>query len=97
MPTLLVVGTSQFQIVFIAAFVTLLHAVTTQTVDIVLAVILIAGGVVGAQYGQRIGRRLRAEQLRGLLALLILAMAVKLCADLVVAPNELYSIDVRRP
>jgi uncharacterized protein len=97
MPTLLVVGTSQFQIVFVAAFVTLLHAVTTQTVDIVLAVILIIGGVVGAQYGQRLGRRLRAEQLRGLLALLILAMAVKLCADLVVEPKELYSIDVRRP
>lgn len=97
MPTMLVVGTSQFQIVFIAAFVTILHAVTTQTVDIVLAILLVIGGVVGAGYGQRIGRRLRAEQLRGLLALLILAMAVKLCADLVIEPKELYSIDVKRP
>ena len=92
MPTKVVVGTSLFQIVFVTAFTTMLHAVTNQTVDMMLAVLLLLGGVVGAQVGTRLGTRLRAEQLRILLALLVLAVCGKLAADLLLQPSELYSI-----
>lgn len=96
MPTLTVVGTSQFQIVFVTAVTTLLLAVTTHTVDVVLAILLIIGGVFGAQVGIRAGQLLRGEYLRGLLALLVLAMAVKLAYDLVAVPLDLFSIAVGR-
>ena len=92
MPTKVVVGTSLFQIVFVTAFTTMLHAVTNQTVDMMLAVLLLLGGVVGAQVGTRLGTRLRAEQLRILLALLVLAVCGKLAADLLIRPSELYNI-----
>jgi hypothetical protein len=92
MPTKVVVGTSLFQIIFVTAFTTVMHAVTSQTVDMVLAVLLILGGVVGAQVGARIGVMLRAEQLRVLLALLVLGVAVRIAADLVLPPDELYSL-----
>ncbi len=92
MPTRVVVGTSLFQIVFVTAFTTIMHAVTSQTVDMVLALLLILGGVIGAQVGTRIGVMLRAEQLRILLALLVLAVAVKIALDLVLTPAELYSL-----
>ncbi len=92
MPTKVVVGTSLFQIIFVAAFTTILHSVTSQTVDMVLALLLILGGVVGAQIGARIGVMLRAEQLRILLALLVLAVAVKIALDLVLTPSEFYSL-----
>jgi uncharacterized membrane protein YfcA len=69
-----------------------MHAVTSQTVDLVLALLLIVGGVVGAQVGARIGVMLRAEQLRILLALLVLAVAAKIALDLVLTPGELYSL-----
>ena len=92
MPTKVVVGTSLFQIIFVTAFTTLLHATTNYTVDMALAVLLLVGGVVGAQIGTRIGTRLKAEQLRILLAALVLAVCGKLAFDLLVMPNELYSI-----
>lgn len=92
MPTKVVVGTSLFQIIFVTAFTTLMHAVTSQTVDILLAFLLIVGGVIGAQIGTSIGVRLKAEQLRILLALLVLAVSVKIALDLLLRPSELYSV-----
>ena len=95
MPTKVVVGTSLFQITFVTAFTTLMHAVSYNTVDVMLAVLLIVGGVVGAQIGTSLGARLRAEQLRILLALLVLAVCGKLALDLFLPPEDLYSIVVR--
>ncbi|MAU52787.1 MAG: permease [Roseovarius sp.] len=92
MPTKVVVGTSLFQIIFVTAFTTLLHATTNYTVDIALAVLLLFGGVVGAQVGAMIGARLRGEQLRVLLALMVLAVCAKLTLDLLLTPSELYSV-----
>lgn len=94
MPTKVVIGTSLFQIIFTAGFTTLLHAVTSRSVDIVLAFFLIIGGVVGAQVGAALGLRLRAEQLRILLALLVLAVAAKIALDLVLRPAELFQITI---
>ena len=92
MPTKVVVGTSLFQIIFVTAFTTLLHATTNYTVDMVLAVLLLVGGVIGAQIGTSIGSRMKAEQLRILLAILVLAVCGKLALDLLLTPTELYSI-----
>jgi hypothetical protein len=92
MPTKVVIGTSLFQIIFVAGFTTLLHAATNQSVDMMLALFLIIGGVLGAQIGTRIGVRLRAEQLRVLLALLVLGVGVKLALDLLIRPDELFSV-----
>ncbi|MFP4327658.1 MAG: sulfite exporter TauE/SafE family protein [Paracoccaceae bacterium] len=92
MPTKVVVGTSLFQIIFVTAFTTLLHATTNYTVDMVLAVLLLVGGVIGAQIGAQIGTRLKAEQLRILLAIMVLAVCGKLAFDLLVQPSELFSI-----
>jgi uncharacterized protein len=92
MPTKVVVGTSLFQIIFVTAFTTVMHAVTSQTVDMLLALILIFGGVIGAQVGTRVGVRLRAEQLRILLSLLVLAVALRIGVDLLLRPSELYSV-----
>lgn len=94
MPTAMVAGTSLFQIIFVSANVTFLQAVSHQTVDIVLAAILLIGAVVGAQYGTRFGARLPAAQLRGLLALMVLAVCGKLLFDLVVRPADLFSISI---
>ena len=96
MPTLTVVGTSQFQIVFVTAATTLLLAATTHTVDVVLAILLIIGGVIGAQIGTRAGQLMRGEYLRGLLALMVLAMALRLAYDLFVTPTDLLSISAGR-
>ena len=92
MPTIVVVGTSLFQIIFVTANVTFLQSVTTQTVDVVLALLLLAGAVVGAQFGSRAGQLLRGEQLRGLLALIVLAVVAKLVFDLVATPEDLFSL-----
>ncbi|SPH24582.1 hypothetical protein DEA8626_03634 [Defluviimonas aquaemixtae] len=92
MPTKVVIGTSLFQIIFVTAFTTLLHATTNFTVDMPLAVLLLVGGVVGAQVGAQIGTKLKAEQLRILLAMLVLAVCAKLGLDLLLRPSELYSI-----
>ncbi len=92
MPTKVVVGTSLFQIIFVTSFTTMLHATTNFTVDIVLAVLLLVGGVVGAQIGTQIGVRMKAEQLRILLALMVLVVCGKLALDLLLQPGELYSL-----
>jgi len=92
MPTKVVVGTSLFQIIFVTAFTTMLHATTNYTVDVALAVLLLIGGVIGAQFGTTIGLRLRAEQLRILLAILVLVVCGKLALDLLLQPTELYSL-----
>lgn len=92
MPTKVVVGTSLFQIIFVTAFTTMLHATTNFTVDIVLAVLLLVGGVVGAQIGTRIGVKMKAEQLRILLAIMVLAVCGKLALDLLLQPAEIYSL-----
>jgi uncharacterized membrane protein YfcA len=92
MPTKVVIGTSLFQIIFVTGFTTLAHAVTNQTVDVALAVVLLLGGVIGAQFGTSIGARMKAEQLRILLALLVLAVCGKLALDLLLPPAELYEI-----
>jgi uncharacterized membrane protein YfcA len=91
-PTKVVIGTSLFQIIFVTAFTTVMHAVTSQTVDMMLALILIFGGVIGAQIGARVGLRLKAEQLRILLSLLVLSVALRIAADLLIRPDELYSV-----
>ncbi len=90
MSTTVVVGTSLFQIMFVTAATTLMHAIANHTVDALLAVILLVGGVVGTQIGVRVAPRLRAEQLRVLLALLVVAVCIKLGYDLVATPDELF-------
>ena len=97
MPTKVVIGTSLFQIIFITAFTTVLHATTSFSVDMALALLLIIGGVIGAQIGAQVGLRLKAEQLRILLALLVLSVAVKIALDLLLQPAELYSLTPIRP
>ena len=94
MPTKVVIGTSLFQIIFVATFTTLSHAITNETVDVVLALFLLIGGVIGAQFGTRIGLKMKAEQLRVLLAVLVLAVCIKLGLDLLIKPTEIYSIAV---
>ncbi|MEX3006873.1 sulfite exporter TauE/SafE family protein [Hoeflea sp. TYP-13] len=91
-PTNVVIGTSLFQIIFVTAFTTIVQATTNQSVDVFLAGLLMIAGVVGAQYGVRVGQKLRGEQLRALLALLVLAVGVRLALDLVLTPDELYSV-----
>ena len=90
MPTKVVVGTSLFQIIFVTTFTTMLHATTNHTVDIALALLLLIGGVIGAQIGTRIGVKLKAEQLRILLAIMVLAVCAKLSFDLLLTPSELF-------
>lgn len=94
-PTRVVIGTSQFQVVFITAFATLLQATTNYSVDLLLAAPLMIAGVFGAQYGVRASQRLKAEQLRALLAILVLAVAIRLAFGLVIVPDELYELDDR--
>lgn len=94
MPTAVVVGTSLFQIIFVTANVTILQSVQTQTVDFVLAGLLLFGAVIGAQFGTRAGAKLRGEQLRGLLALMVLAVCIKLGFDLAFHPTSLYSVEL---
>jgi len=95
MPTGVVIGTSLFQVIFVQAYVTYLQAIQNHTVDLLLALILTLGGVVGAQYGGRWGARLPAEQLRLLMALVVLTVAGGLLYQLVATPRELYAIIVR--
>ena len=92
MPTSVVVGTSLFQIIFVTANVTFLQSWQNQTVDIMLALLLLPGGVIGAQFGTRAGSRLRGEQLRGLLALIVVAVCLKMAYDLFATPDDLYVI-----
>ena len=92
MPTLVVVGTSLFQIIFVSANVTFLQAAQNQTVDLVLALILLVGGVIGAEMGGRVSTRLMGEQLRALLGLLVLLVGLKMFIDLTLPPADLYHV-----
>ena len=92
MPTKVVIGTSLFQIIFVTAFTTIMHATQNYTVDAMLAILLILGGVVGAQIGVRLGVKLKAEQLRILLSVIVLGVCFKLAFDLLVTPGEYYTI-----
>jgi len=92
MPTQVVVGTSLFQILFTTANTTFWQAAQNQTVDIVLALLLLIGSVIGAQIGTRLGSKLQGEQLRVLLALIVLATAAKLLLGLVLEPDDLFVI-----
>lgn len=92
MPTSVVIGTSLFQIIFITANVTLLQAITTHTVDVILALLLLTGSVVGAQLGTRIGAKVSAVKLRGMLALIVLTVATKLLIDLTSTPENIFSV-----
>ena len=93
-PTNVVVGTSLVQIVATMAVATILHAVSSQSVDVILAIILMVGGVIGAQFGAQVGQHMRGDQLRALLALLVLTVAARFLAGLVAVPAERYSLTV---
>ena len=93
MPTSMVPGTSLFQIIFVSAAVTVLQAVENGTVDLVLAMILLVGGVIGAQLGSRFGAKLGASSCARALAIIVLAVAVKLVADMTVTPAQLYTLE----
>ncbi|NWG46303.1 MAG: sulfite exporter TauE/SafE family protein [Alphaproteobacteria bacterium] len=92
MPTQVVIGTSLFQIIFITALTSFLHAVNSQSVDGVLAFLLIVGGVIGVQFGVRFGARLRGEELRALLAILVITVCGRLAWDVVTPPADVYSV-----
>lgn len=92
MPTAMAIGTSLFQIVFVSSAATVLQAATNQTVDLALAVLLVIGGVIGAQLGSAAGDNIRGEQLRLLLAALVLLVCARVGYDLVVEPVEKHSI-----
>lgn len=91
-PTSVVIGTSLFQIVFVTAVTTVLQASENKSVDVGLAMLLILGGVVGAQFGAVAGEKLKGEQLRFLLAALVLAVSIRIAWGLVAPPGELYSV-----
>ena len=92
MSTNVVVGTSLFQIIFVTANSTFFQSYLNQTVDIVLATLMIVGGVIGAQIGARLGTRIRAEYLRGALAFIVLMVCLKIFLDLTLTPSELFSL-----
>ncbi len=96
-PTAIVVGTSQFQIVCTTIAATVLHAVANNAVDVVLAVVLIVGGVFGAQFGARAGRNLRADLFRFLLAVLVLSVGLRFALELAVRPLEPFSLQILEP
>ncbi|MEP1443968.1 MAG: sulfite exporter TauE/SafE family protein [Hyphomicrobiales bacterium] len=91
-PTNVVIGTSLFQIMFVTMFTTIIQAGSNFTVDVMLAFILMVGGVVGAQFGARTGQKLKGEQLRALLALIVLGVCARLGYELIATPGELFSI-----
>ena len=92
MSTNVVVGTSLFQIVFVTANSTFFQSYLNQTVDIVLASLMIVGGVVGAQIGARLATKLRGEELRGILAILVLIVCIKIILDLTLTPKDFFSL-----
>ncbi|MFN8831723.1 MAG: sulfite exporter TauE/SafE family protein [Labrys sp. (in: a-proteobacteria)] len=94
-PTAVVVGTSLFQILFTMLAATVLHATTNQSVDLVLALLLIIGGVIGAQFGARAGRNINGETFRFLLALIVLGVGLRFAIELAVQPEELFSLTIR--
>uniref|UniRef100_A0A7C5EN76 Probable membrane transporter protein n=1 Tax=Desulfobacca acetoxidans TaxID=60893 RepID=A0A7C5EN76_9BACT len=92
MPTIVAIGTDLFQIVLTSANVTLQQAIVNKTVDLLLALILLAGSTIGAQFGALAGKRLRGEQIRILLAIIVLILAAKLFLDLILTPEDLVSL-----
>ena len=93
-PGSVVIGTSLAQVVAMMAATTVLHAVQSQSVDILLAFCLMVGGTIGAQFGASAGKQLRGEQLRGLLALLVLAVAIRFGLTLILTPADMFSMEV---
>ena len=93
-PSAMVIGTSLLQVVGMMSATTILHAVSSQTVDILLAFCLMVGGTIGAQFGASAGRYLKGEQLRALLAILVLAVAVRFGLTLVLSPADVFSMAV---
>jgi hypothetical protein len=93
MPTKVVIGTSLFQVIFVAGLTTIFHAAANQAVDLILALVLMVGGVIGAQFGASAGQRMRGEHLRALLALLVLGVCVRLMVDLFSPPEHNFSVD----
>jgi uncharacterized membrane protein YfcA len=91
MPMHVVVGTSLFQILFTCINVTIMQAVTNHTVDLVLALILLLGSTLGAQFGARISRRLKADQLKILLAAIVLVVMVQILIGLILPPDLLLA------
>jgi uncharacterized membrane protein YfcA len=92
MPTIAAIGTDLFQIVLTSANVTLQQAFVNKTVDLLLALILLGGSTIGAQFGALAGKRLKGEQIRILLAIIVLALTVKMFLDLVITPGDLVSL-----
>ncbi len=91
-PTTVSVGTSLFLTLCTMLIATVLHAVENRTVDIVLALSLMTGGVIGAQFGARAGQAIRAERLRLLLAILVIGVAVRFALNLIVPPEEMFTV-----
>lgn len=94
MGTSVVVGTSLFQILFVTATATMVHATTTKAVDIVLAALLLLGSVMGAQIGARFAQKVKPEYLRLVLALMVLGVAVRMLLGLAWRPDEIYSVEL---
>jgi uncharacterized protein len=92
MPTNIAIGTSQFQVFFVTAATTVMQAVGNQSVDIVLAALLMVGGVLGAQFGFRVGSRLRGEELRAILGGIVVLIGIRLLIGLMIPPNDIYSV-----
>ncbi|HEY7645200.1 MAG TPA: sulfite exporter TauE/SafE family protein [Hyphomicrobiales bacterium] len=92
MPTKVVIGTSLFQIIFVGGVTTVFHAAANYAVDLLLAFVLMVGGVIGAQFGVSAGQKLKGEHLRALLAVLVLAVSVRLMVDLVVTPPDKFTL-----
>jgi uncharacterized protein len=92
MPTNIAIGTSQFQVFFVTAATTVMQAVGNQSVDIVLAGLLMVGGVLGAQFGFRVGSRLRGEELRAILGGIVVLIGIRLLIGLMIPPNDIYSV-----
>ncbi|HEY5238508.1 MAG TPA: sulfite exporter TauE/SafE family protein, partial [Rhizomicrobium sp.] len=97
MPANVVMGTSLLQILCVTAVTTVLQATNNYSVDIMLALFLIVGGVIGAQFGVRAAAHFRGEQLRLLMAILVLGVGLRLLAGLVITPSDLYSVAVGGP
>ncbi|GAN00447.1 membrane protein [alpha proteobacterium U9-1i] len=95
MPTNVVIGTSLFQVLIVTALIVVLQSAATQTVDLLLAALLMLGGVIGAQFGARMGAGLKGEHIRALLGALLLACSLKFLFDLIVTPDELYTLGSR--
>src|SRR5262249_35718456 len=90
MPTTVVIGTSLFQVLIVASITIMLQATATQRIDLVLAAVLMLGGVIGAQLGARLGAGLKGEHLRALWGLILIVASLKFLWDLVVPPQEFF-------